>query len=197
MPPGNQATEVAQEERGKGKRMKTETANPMLVSPAQMKRLQTLYGQLARHTDQDAGREARLAWASELTGRAIASFSDLTQSEALRLIDTIQGQLGVRVPPKPRRRLRRADAHKAGTAGRRGNETAEATLAGAQDLARIRYALDLLGWNQSQLDGWLRSPHSPLRSKASPEIRTLYDANRVWWALKGMAKARGLWKERK
>ena len=133
-----------------------------------------------------------------MAGRAIASFSGLTQSEALQLIDTLQAQLGVRVPAKPRRRLRRADAHKAGTEGRRGNETAETTLAGARDLARISYALDLLGWNQSQLDGWLRSSRSPLRRKASPEIRSLSDANfAVWWALKGMAKSRGVWKERK
>jgi hypothetical protein len=177
--------------------MKTETPNPPTISPAQLRRLQVLYGQLARHTDQGTGREARLAWASELTGRTIASFSDLTQAEAVRLIDTIQGQLGVRAPARPRRRLRRSDARKAGTEGRRGNENTETTIAGARDLERIQYALTLLGWNQAQLEGWLRSPSSPLRKKATPEIRTLSDANRVWWALKGMAQARGLWRPAK
>jgi hypothetical protein len=177
--------------------MKPETLNSPSISPAQLKRLQVLYGQLVRHTDQEAGREARLAWASDLTGRAIGSFSQITQAEAVRLIDTLQGQLGVRTPSRPRRRLRRADAHKAGTEGRRGNTANQATLAGARDLERIRYALGLLGWDQARFEGWLRSPLSPLSGKASPEIRTLYDANRVWWALKGMARRRGLWRDEK
>ena len=124
------------------------------------------------------------------------SFSDLSQADALHLIDGLQGQLGINVPAKPRRRLSREAAFKAGTEGRRGFESPEITLAGPSELARIQYALDLLGWNQAQLEGWLKSPRSPLGRKASPQIRTLFDANRVWWALKKMAVARGLWKGR-
>ena len=95
---------------------------------------------------------------------------------------------------RPRKRLDRASAQKAGTEGRRGNESNETTIAGPAEFARIRYVLDLLGWNQTQLDAWLRSSRSPLKSKASPAIRTLGDANRVYWALKGMATAQGKWK---
>jgi hypothetical protein len=164
------------------------------ISSGQMKRLQVLYGQLARHTQQGTDRAARLAWASQLVRRPIASFSDLTVDDARHLIDTLQGQLGVQVPARPRKRLDRHAAQKAGTEGRRGHASDEITLAGPSEFARIRYVLDLLGWSQAQLEGWLRSPRSPLSRNATPSIRTLYDANRVYWALKGMATAQGKWK---
>jgi hypothetical protein len=164
------------------------------ISAGQMKRLQVLYGHLARHTQQGADRDARMAWAAELLQRPIDSFKDLTQQEATMLIDTLQGQLGIKTPAK-KRRLDRDAAHRAGTEGRRGSSSNSATLASAEDWARIRYALGILGWSQEQLDAWLRSPKSPLGKRSSPAIRTLGDANRVWWALKNMAKSRGLWKE--
>lgn len=167
------------------------------ITTGQMKRLQVLYSQMARHTQQGADRASRLAWASQLLRRPIASFSDLTLADARHLIDTVQGQLGVKVPARPRRRLNHQDAQKAGTEGRRGHASDEITLAGPSEFARISYVLDLIGWNEAQFDGWLRSSRSPLSRKASPSIRTLGDANRVYWALKGMATARGLWKGRK
>jgi hypothetical protein len=155
-----------------------------------LRRLQTLYGQLARHTQEGSDRVARLRWASEQTGRAIASFSDLTFEESKTLIDGLQGQLGVRAPLRKRRRLSRDAAQRAGTEGRRGNTSNDVTMAGPAEFARINYALDLLGWNQEQLDALLRSSRSPLGQRATPAIRTLKDANRVWWALKRMADAR-------
>jgi hypothetical protein len=159
------------------------------ISSGQLKRLQTLYGQLSAHTFEPATREARIAWASKLIERPIASFKDLTAAEAKRLIDTIQGQLGIPETQLPkRRRAKRLDrdaAQKAGTEGRKGFESNQDTMAGDAEWARIRYALDKLGWSRQQLDGWLRSPHSPL-SKSNPRIVTLGDANRVWWALKRM-----------
>lgn len=166
------------------------------ITSGQLKRLQVLYGQLARHTLEGADREARMRWASGLVGRTISSFSDLTQADAHHLIDTLQGQLGVKAPTKRRKRLSRDDAQKAGTEGRRGQESSELTMAGPAELARVQYAIGLIGWSQAQFEGWLRSPRSPLRHKSSPVIRTLGDANRVWWALKKMAVARGLWKGR-
>ena len=168
------------------------------ISSGQLKRLQTLYGQLCAHTVFAVGstsgrgteREARIAWASQLVNRQIASFKDLTSAEAKGLIDTLQGQLGIPETQLPRRRptkrrLDRDAAQKAGTEGRKGFESNQDTMAGAQEWARIRYAIDKLGWSQQQLDGWLRSPHSPL-NKSNPKIVTLGDANRVWWALKRM-----------
>jgi hypothetical protein len=166
------------------------------ITPNQMRRLQTLYGQLAAHAQEGADRASRLRWASEQAGRSIASFSELTSQEATRLIDGLQGQLGVKAPAQKRRRLDRDAARRAGTEGRRGDVSNQATMAGAAEFARIQHALDLLGWTQEQLDAWLRSPRSPLGRRASPSIRTLGDANRVWWALKGMLVNRGLWREK-
>jgi hypothetical protein len=172
------------------------------ITSGQMRRLQTLYGQFAAHAIEGNDREARLAWASEQTGRAVASFGDLTGEEAHRLIDGLQGQMQMKFPAQAVRkgakhhRLDRDAAHRAGTEGRRGNESKEMTMAGAAEFARIQYVLDLIGWNQAQLDAWLSSARSPLGRRAHPSIRTLGDANRVWWALKRMAKTRGLWKEK-
>lgn len=166
------------------------------ITKAQMQRLQVLYSQLARHTDQSTDRDARLTWASSLLQRPVSSFGELSIADARHLIDTLQGQLGVKMPAKPRRRLGREAAHRAGTAGRRADQSNEIVLAGKDDLERIQRARVDLGWSQAQFDAWLRSPRSPMRNKASAEIRTLADANRVWWALKGMLRHQGLWKER-
>jgi hypothetical protein len=169
--------------------MENSIQSAKLISKGQLRRLQTLYGQLARHTQEGSDRAARIAWAEQLVGRLIASFSDLTAAEARRLIDTVQGQLGVNAPQQRRRRgrprLDRDAAHRAGTEGRRDDDSKQITMAGPAEFARIQYALEQLGWNQAQLDAWLRSPRSPLK-KSSPKIHTLGDANRVWWALKRM-----------
>lgn len=163
------------------------------ITKDQLKRLQVLYAQLARHTDQEPTREARIGWAQSLVQREIASFSDLTVADATHLIDTLQGQLGVQAPARPRRRLGRDAARKAGTEGRRGNASNEITLATADDLQRVERVRDLIGWSQAQLDAWLRSPRSPLGNRNAPAIRTLSDANRVYWALKGIAVRQGKW----
>jgi len=165
------------------------------ITSGQMKRLQVLYAQLARRTMEGTDRASRLVWAAAQIGRSIASFHDLTQDEARHLIDSTQAQLGVKVPPK--KRLDRDAAHRAGTEGRRSDTSNQSTLVSPADMARIQHALEILGWSQAQLDGWLRSPSSPLRNHSQASIRTLGDANRVWWALKRMAVARGLWKEKR
>ena len=167
------------------------------INPKQMRRLQTLYGQLAAHAIEGNNREARLKWASEQTGRAIASFSDLTREEAHRLIEGLQGQLGVKHPLQKRRRLSRDAARRAGTDGRRGASNAQPQMVSAEDLAVIESYYMRLGWTRVQFDAWLSSQHSPLSKRAHPTIATSADANRVRWALKGMLQQRGLWEKRR
>lgn len=165
------------------------------ISKDQLKRLQVLYSQLARHTDQGTDREARIKWASDLVQRPIASFSDLTASDARHLIDTLQGQLGVKMPPK--NRLRREAAHRAGTDGRRNSPYASAPqMVSAEDLAVIDGYISRLGWTRAQFDAWLTSSRSPLPNRARPTITTLADANRVRWGLKRMLVRAGLWEDR-
>jgi hypothetical protein len=156
----------------------------MNINPAQLRRLQTLYGQYEAHTlDVDRGRDARLAWASAQTGRSIASFKDLTLDEAKRLTDSLQGILGVKAPSKsPRKRMSRRDAENAGTAGRRDQKHAEVVIVGAADIARIDRELQRLGWNQAGLDHFLAGARSPLRGRT--QIRAQADGNKVYWALK-------------
>jgi hypothetical protein len=156
------------------------------ITPQQIRRLQVLYKQYEAHTlDVGAKREDRLAWASERCGRVIASFSGLTLEEARRLIDTLQGILGVRLPSKvPRRRKDRRAAQNAGTMGRHDQVNEEDVLVGDTEIRRIQREMDRLGWTQTRLDAFLASPSGPNARRAT--IRTLADANRVYWALKRM-----------
>lgn len=156
------------------------------ISTAQMRRLQTLYGQLCAHTQQPADREARIGWAQALVQRPIKSFNDLDRADAKHLIDTLQAQLGI-APTRPDRpRLDRRAARKAGTEGRRGS--AQETLAGPREIELVTAARDRLGWSQARLDAFLRSPSSPLPNRDNPSMHTLWAANRVYWALKRMAE---------
>jgi hypothetical protein len=172
------------------------------ITGPQQKRLQVLYGQFARHSiGVGADRAARIAWASEQLGHSVASFSELSKDDATRLIDTLQGGLGI-APTKKARRPRRND-QAAGTEGRKAVAAKTVTLATAEDVERIQNALTRLGWSQAQYEGWLRSPRSPLARKVGKDriapsditLRTRFETNRVWWALKGMLVQRGLWKK--
>jgi hypothetical protein len=154
-----------------------------ITAPA-LKRLQVLYRQYEAHSlDVGAAREDRLAWAGARIGRRIESFSHLTVEEGILLIDTLQRTIGRKVPSKtPRRRMSRVAAEKAGTEGRRDQIHAEVTMAAGADFERIRTQLDRLGWDQAMLERWLLGARGPLKGRTV--IRTLGDANKVYWALK-------------
>lgn len=154
------------------------------VTPAQLRRLQTLYSQFERHT-LDAigpGRTSRLQWASEACGREIVSFSQLTLVEAKRLIEQLQGVLNVKAPNKSPRRQSRKHGQKLGTEGRRDQIHNETTIAGPAEFALIQKDLNRLGWDEARLARFLQSPRSPL--KGATRIATLAQANKLHWALK-------------
>lgn len=154
------------------------------ISKPALRRLQVLYAQYEAHSlDCARGREGRLAWATAQTGRAIASFSGLSAEEGIRLIDGLQRAIGRKAPSKtPRRRMSRSAAEKAGTEGRRDQIHDESTMVSSADLERIQRELVRLGWDQQGLERFLRSPKSPTRGRTA--IRTLGDANKVYWGLK-------------
>jgi hypothetical protein len=167
------------------------------LSRAQLSALQTLYSRWqARTITGSDPRIVRLAWASEALGRKVASFKELTSVEAFRLINVLKVSLGQAINDRPRRsRIRSRDAAQAAaTAGRRGMQTSVVYMVSADDLARIENAISRLGWTRDRLDAWLRSSSSPLASKSDPQIRTLADANRVWWGLKSLLKKAGCWR---
>lgn len=174
------------------------------LSSGQLIALQSLWTQHARHSlDVGAdGRAERLKWASEQCKRTVASFSDLSKAEARSLIELLAKSLGQADKRKPRRMRNRDAAQAAGTEGR-GGHSASTTLVSADDLARIEDGLTRLGWTRERFDTWLRSSSSPLAHRyggtriapAEPRIRTLGDANKVWWSLKAMLKRAGQWKD--
>lgn len=67
------------------------------VSPQQLAKAQTLWSQYARRSLDVGGdpRTARLAWASSLLGREIASFKELGSEEGKRVIDALNLALGI------------------------------------------------------------------------------------------------------
>ncbi|MGO8759325.1 MAG: hypothetical protein ACLQG3_14495 [Terracidiphilus sp.] len=169
----------------------------MQITKPQLARLQTLYGQLAaREIGLDSGRESRLRWASERLQREVASFSGLSLNEANFLIDSIQQELGVKAAPK--KRLKREQARRAGLDGRSdGAEySAAPQMATSDDLDRIQRLLDQLGWDQDIFRKFLKSARSPLAKRGDKSIRTTSDANKVWWALKRIARKKGIWRKR-
>ena len=146
------------------------------ISSAQLRKLQTLWSQHARHSlgVPDDSRQARLLWASAALGRkSISSFKDLTFDEASRLIDALAAAAGI---------SSRDRAHAMGTDGRRGVRRRVLVIASHADQRRIQDAVERLGWDQEHFNNWLASPTSPLRARGG-QIRTQADANRVWWAL--------------
>jgi hypothetical protein len=170
------------------------------VNSAQLGALQVLYikwsaAGFASGQDERAVRTARLAWASENVGRSVSSFSDLTRDEARRLIDLLKTFLGQKLtrPTSPWRRIRAGvPAQQAGTSGRKGVESTLVQLSSADDLGRIAEVLERLGWSEERYRKWLLSARSPLRG-SDGTIRTLADANRVYWALKAMVVRCGRW----
>ncbi|HKW74853.1 MAG TPA: hypothetical protein VJN64_04950 [Terriglobales bacterium] len=132
-------------------------------------------------------REQRIAWASGVIGRQIASFSDLRSDEAALLIDTLKKALGQKVNP-PRRRPDRDQALAYGTAGRRANQSKEIRLVDDATLELVDRLVEQLGWTRERFDAFLNSRTSPLRGGT---IRTLNEANRVILALRGMLRRNG------
>lgn len=156
--------------------------NELMITDGQLKRLQVLYGQYARRSlDVSSKREDRLVWVSGELHRSVTSFKQITRAEAKSLIDALQAGLVIRVPAK--RSWDGRDREKLGTEGRHDQIHPESTIASAADFARVHDWLNRLAWNQQQLESWLASPRSPIRSP-NPKIRTLGDANRVCWGLK-------------
>jgi hypothetical protein len=171
----------------------------MPLNKAQLARLQTLYGQLARHQiGIGTGRADRLAWAAESLHKPVRSFSDLSGADAGFLIDVIQTTLGVKAPAAPRKRVDRDQARRAGLDGRADSKeySGAPQLASAGDLKVIDDYYTRLGWDRFRFDSWLRSSRSPLKHKSAPTIVTVADANRVRWALKGMLVHAGKWEKR-
>jgi hypothetical protein len=171
----------------------------MPLTKPQLGRLQVLYSQLAaREIGVETDRQSRLNWASERLHKQISSFKDLSGADAGFLIDSLQGELGVKAPARPRKRLDRAQARRAGLDGRKdgGEFTAASQMATSGDLARIEALLYDLGWDQAGLMRFLDSPRSPFKRRADKAIRTTSDANQVWWALKNIARQKGVWRKK-
>lgn len=165
------------------------------ISSSQLKRLQTLYNAYARRDmDPRVGlRSQRLLWASQACKRPVASFSVLTRDEANDLIDTLQISLGQPIEPPRHRPTSQYAATSAGLEGRRGDNGPK-TMVTQASLDRIRRGYERMGWDEYRFTAWLQSSSGPLKGRT--EIRTEWDANRVWWALKPMLKRAGVWKER-
>jgi hypothetical protein len=165
----------------------------MNITARQLARLQTLYAQYARHEiGVGTDRESRIRRATERLRKPVSSFKNLTMEDAGFLIDGLQTALGVKAPLK--QRPNRNQARRAGLDGRKDGSEFDNNqqMATAADLARIQRILEQLGWDESSLRKFSESTRWPLK-RADKQIRTTRDANKVWWALKRIAKSKGAW----
>lgn len=168
---------------------------PAKATVKQIAKVQVVFNQMAsREMGMQKTREARLQWASELLQRKVESFSSLTRSEAIHLIDQAQGVIGIEyVAPKPRTR---EQARRAGLDGRKDvdHEFADAPqIVGDKDMELVFSLRDRLGMTDERFRAWLASPRSPFATRESKDIKTKADANQVRWALKRMLQRAGKW----
>lgn len=156
------------------------------VGGRQLAALHTLYAKRAARAGGDPeDRAARLGWCSHEIGRSISSFACLSVEEAAELISRLKFELGQ--SDAPRRRPGRQAAQAYGTSGRKDRLGTEIRLADGGTLRLLHALREELGWTEEQLDFFLHSHRSPVKSGA---IRTLAEANRVIWAFKGMLRQR-------
>ncbi len=152
-----------------------------------MKRLQTLWGLFARQANLDAkDRGARLGWMAGTIGRQLSSFNELTGDDAKKAIDAIQKHLPAELLSRRGGRPSRETARAYGTAGRKSaHKSPEVRMADAGTLQLLANLCAALGWTRERLDAFLHSRKSPVRGGT---VRTLAEANRVIWVLKGMLR---------
>ncbi|MGB9106081.1 MAG: hypothetical protein WCC59_15080 [Terriglobales bacterium] len=147
------------------------------ISKLQLKAVQALWSvhcQRTLGTDPN-DRPARLKWLTAATGRPISSTLDLSAAEARMVIDTLKGSLGQR------------------SEGRRGNDDTLSMLVDERSLKVIEEYRERLTWTKGELDAWLAGKHSPIGGRAV--IRTVGDARRVQYGMRGLLKAKGLWRK--
>ncbi|MFC6645486.1 hypothetical protein ACFQBQ_07775 [Granulicella cerasi] len=158
------------------------------ITPLALRRLQTLYSQCATHLDMGNSREDRLEWASSVTGCKIESFSLLTIAQAKLCIDALQNTIGMPQTKAPTSYVSRHRAEKDGTEGRNDQIHAEATMVDGTEpvFEFIQADMRSLGWDNDRLRAFLRSRSGPNGGRDT--IRTLGDANRVRFALKGILR---------
>lgn len=162
------------------------------ISKLQLKAVQALWHVHAKRTlgVDPNDRQARLKWLSVATGRTIASSKDLSFAEAREVIDALKKSLGQVDKPRPRDRQ---FARALGMEGRRGNDDNAAMLVDERSLKIIDEYRQRLMWPELELQAWLAGKNSPLRGAHA--IRTVGDARRVQYGMKGLLKAKGLWRK--
>lgn len=160
--------------------------NNAQITGRQMKRLQTLWGLFARQAHLDVkDREARIGWVAGAVGRQIVSFKELSSKEAEMAIDAVQKHLPPELLKRAARPSRRT-AHAYGTAGRKSaHKTSQVRMVDGPTLELLSKLKARLGWNQEKFDAFMRSPRCPVKSGA---VRTLDEANKIIWVLKGFLR---------
>jgi hypothetical protein len=171
----------------------------MPINPKQLALLQTLYSQLQRkEIGLDGSRESRLAWAQQLLRKPVESFSKLSKGDMAHLIGCAQASLGIQpAAAAPSAGRQGIDDRRYGLDGRRDGQeySSQPQLVSGEQIDRLRGLYERLGWDKARFEAFLASSSSPLRGRGA--IRTVADARKVHYALKGMLQAQGLWEDRR
>lgn len=154
------------------------------MTPAQLRRLQTLWHQWVRPLGLSRERDQRLrhAYVELLTCGRARQTRELTAADAAYVI----------------RRLRRATLRRApaayrfvlGTAGRRDYEDHPEVKVTPAALGLLERTTAALGLSPRALDRFIARHYAARGLRARADLRTMADLNRVLWGLKAMLRRR-------
>jgi hypothetical protein len=163
----------------------------MKATAGQIRALQSLWARYAHAADLGDARATRLQWAAQQLGRAVASFTELSGTEAGVLIEALKRELGQPVSAPRRRRMDREQAEVFSKHGKHGYRPEAEVMATDADREEIYQLAARVGMMREQLDTWLASRHSPL-GRAGGRLLTMTHIGKARWALRSMLRRKAL-----
>ena len=153
------------------------------ISPAQLRRLQTLWHLWTRKLKlrSEADRRLRHYYVSVLSGGRAAETKGLTRADAARVIAGLE-RLSAGATPE--------ELRAAGTAGRRGFPQRRRVRPNAAAWRTLWAVAKALGMSRQRLEEFIRSHYAGVGLRSLADLRTMADLNRVLWGLKAILRRR-------
>ncbi len=161
--------------------MTVRTPSALLISRAQIRRLQTLWHRWTRRLKLQAeqSRELRHYYVELLSAGRAQETKQLTRGDASRVIARLE-RLARATEPKQNRA--------AGTAGRRGFPEQRRVRPNAAAWRALWACAAALGMDGTRLEHFVRSHYASVGLHGLGDLHTMADLNRVLWGLKAMLR---------
>ncbi len=151
------------------------------ISPAQLRRLQTLWHLWTRKLKlhREADRRLRHYYVHLLSGGRAAETKGLTCADAARVIARLERLSGGATLE---------ELHASGTAGRRGFPQRRRVRPNASAWRTLWAVAKALGMSRQRLEEFIRSHYAGVGLRSLADLRTMADLNRVLWGLKAILR---------